>query len=960
MPTVPAVDTEVLASMVAEALRNSNMTPEQLRQRQERAWEAAKVMRKMIPQLSGFARAIARSNAVRVQIAPTHMSGSYTDGTTIYLAPPMELGDKVKHERDLCDIRGDDGLYLCPACRVRDKCMRTIYHELGHHCCESFQSLDESEQSRLAQRAVELGEPKAFVKWAQARLASAKSWEKSTYVGACKFVSPWFPTLINCLEDARVNLAMGAARPGVAQTFEANYRLLFEEGIDTPVGKVLWRDREPNSQIVMSLFAKASGYDYKGWFTPEIEQALSDKEIDYLCWKVTQTRSIKGVYELAMPMLVRLRELGYCRTPEDDDIDEPEPQQGQPGESGEQGESGDGQPSDSESSDGGDGSDSDDEGSESDGSQGSQDGDGPERSNDSESAPDGSGGGNAEDSSDESKSDSNASESEDGGSGSDQQADDDSGESGSESDEGSADGDESLDEGGDSGSSSDGPDGDDSQQDDMGSADADSGGNSDSDMASEPGGESESADGETGHSDNVTDELSDFDDPTSGGAGGEYSQRESERADSETEGMESGDLQNRQSNHSEDADDVEDDPDAEGNRGEGNIDLKPIDGQGGGESQDADLREGEGDETIDTGADEGDGGIKTREKPDINMMGTPEQAQSDLDELGDHGAAAEARKEQEELDRLLVDQAIMQSEYFETPSHSIAGVRIHEFDDRHRSSLAWNHNDGYLERYSRQQLGIAMPSVEERNLGRALMATRHAFDLNRQHKKERNLRSGRVDSRKLGRRAPVDDERLFQHRSRPGKRDYMVIIGIDISGSTKGVNLLLAKQAAMAQAELCNRVGVKFEVWAHTELPADFNPEEGTYGGQSMLDMFLVKLENEPWDSKRKERLAELGPCYGNLDGHSIEFYRKRLERSRATDKVLLYYTDGKMPASNYEEELEILQREIEVCKRLNIALMGVGIRTDSPMRHGLDTVQIDDADEVEKVVAHLEKKLHG
>jgi hypothetical protein len=73
---------------------------------------------------------------------------------------------------------------------------------------------------------------------------------------------------------------------------------------------------------------------------------------------------------------------------------------------------------------------------------------------------------------------------------------------------------------------------------------------------------------------------------------------------------------------------------------------------------------------------------------------------------------------------------------------------------------------------------------------------------------------------------------------------------------------------------------------------------------------------------------------------------------------VILYYSDGKMPLENYYEELEILQREIATCKQRGITLLGVGIRTDSPQSHGLDTVEVNDSSDIGRVVNHLEKVL--
>jgi cobalamin biosynthesis protein CobT len=201
----------------------------------------------------------------------------------------------------------------------------------------------------------------------------------------------------------------------------------------------------------------------------------------------------------------------------------------------------------------------------------------------------------------------------------------------------------------------------------------------------------------------------------------------------------------------------------------------------------------------------------------------------------------------------------------------------------------------------------------------------------------------------LGKRAPFHDPRLFQKKRNPGKRSYAVVLGIDISGSTIGLNIALAKQAAYAQAELCNRLGIDFAVYAHSATPV---------GGTHILDMYAIKDFDSPWDTKSQKALLSIGSASENLDGHSLEFYRKMIERHPATDKIILYYSDGKMPAANYSEELTVLQREIETCRRKNITLLGVGIRTDSPTKHGLDTVQVDGPAEVGKVVRHLESRI--
>jgi hypothetical protein len=64
------------------------------------------------------------------------------------------------------------------------------------------------------------------------------------------------------------------------------------------------------------------------------------------------------------------------------------------------------------------------------------------------------------------------------------------------------------------------------------------------------------------------------------------------------------------------------------------------------------------------------------------------------------------------------------------------------------------------------------------------------------------------------------------------------------------------------------------------------------------------------------------------------------------------------MPAANYQDELETLQREVDLYKRAGIIMLGVGVGTDSPSKWGMDTVRINHKGDVGKVIKHLERRL--
>lgn len=357
---------------------------------------------------------------------------------------------------------------------------------------------------------------------------------------------------------------------------------------------------------------------------------------------------------------------------------------------------------------------------------------------------------------------------------------------------------------------------------------------------------------------------------------------------------------------------------------------------------------------IDSGAADPNGGIEVRgERPSYGD--DPDEAEGRLREV----ACPEHRPSWIEANDLesgsaeeSMDTAIIQGLYFEEPSANIRGVREH-FYGHPDNSKGWPAVDSRYRGWGIEAGVEGAFMAPESILGPALLRMRVAFADNQRGHELRHRKAGRIDASVLGKRAHFDDPRLFKTRILPGKKDYFVLIGVDISGSTVGLNIILAKRAAMAQAELCSRMGIKFAVYAHTGESAG-----DSWYGDLNLEIYHIKDADEPWDSNTRRRLEELGPVSANLDGHTMEFYRKILDTRPESHKVLLYYTDGKMPAENHDEELEILQREIKICRRKKYTLVGVGIRTDEPIKHGLDTVQVNDDADLVRVVKHLERRL--
>ena len=127
---------------------DKHLTPagEEVLARIERAYKRfeALVANKYQPLL----RVITGKSKLRVGIHPRQSS---TDGKTmVFLKLPLELGDADvdNHRKEVCGLRGEDGLMICPACRILDEVDLVTFHEAFHMVFESF--TDPGEKVKLA------------------------------------------------------------------------------------------------------------------------------------------------------------------------------------------------------------------------------------------------------------------------------------------------------------------------------------------------------------------------------------------------------------------------------------------------------------------------------------------------------------------------------------------------------------------------------------------------------------------------------------------------------------------------------------------------------------------------------------------------------------------------------------------------------------------------------------------
>lgn len=898
------------------------------------AWKAVQNFSRMTPMLTAFARSLTGNPKLMVKAGKV----TATDGKNVFIRPPLSLAETVQHDRTLCDTRDGNMQLMCPSCQLSEEVWRGLHHEVSHILGDSMALPDNDVISEMLKLIEEWHPADACKHGTDLRTKVQSAREYLTFFNS---FSSWTWMVSQALEDARIDSMMLGIKPGLRQQFYASTYKLFTVGVEGSDGTVaFWHDAPINSQIVIGLMLKGSGYEIQeGWLRPEVLDILDDEQLTDITDGVRGWSSVHETSAATIRAFRRLNELGFCR----EEKCQAMPSLGKPGDSPSEGEN------DSDESDGDATGETGDAGEDSSGSD----------SGDADASPDG-GDGSGDDSSDVQE--------------------------------------DATGDGTAGGTASSGAFGDDFENDARSSGSDHEGGTSDDQLKEEslPDGDGHD-EPESGESQSGDQDANDPDGDGSVDAGSE-DQVESERSasgDDETEADEDDTEEDSEGHLQSSAEDFTPDADVTdpAQRGTGDIGGPPA------EDGNDDLQDGQDDqsdggevaesESIGTDSEsedfaDGSSNLEEDEERESELLGenvwdTPNASSFDPSELGtaedalqvfqNHSphddteaqanAAREARGEEiesnEDDDRVdyndervvisenrALDDAIGQSMYFDKSSVGLGGVKEYTFPEQ---LFRWEESYRY---------GTADFMPSEAVIGKALMVGRNVFAANRRATHVTNLTSGRINTRVLGRRAATGDARLFKSKITPNKRDYIVAITVDCSGSTGRNNRMeRMKRAVFAKAELLSRLGVPFYITGHTGgMDAYWNSRVD----EQLEDLMIlwIKKIDEPWNDDTRKRLAALKPLANNFDGHTLEFHRKILERRRETDRILIYYTDGEMPAANHDEELEVLQRELARMDQLGIKRLAVGINTNSPEEYGFDTVEVEGDDDLVKVVEQL------
>lgn len=930
--------------------------------------------RRLEPVLTSLARGMIGKGS-KIKVIPNYQSTeTKTDGDKyILIAPPRRLGQPHEHTRSVCGMRHEvTKLQLCPECSRLESILWMLMHEIGHKTQGSFESLGtHSVRDRLPETSWLSDEERMKLEtiWLNPFAHGVKN---IMYIG--RYAGKYMEHFLMAAEDIRMESAVGRVHPAAGEMMEAAYLNVIRAG-ETPstdggdsfeddFGLEPWTTRPLNTQVLMAMvFQNHTSVDLAAYFHPKVVAAMVDPKVASLARGMAEQWSTSDLFKHILPLYGRLIELGFFEQPpapeppeadtephpENEDSpdvqlpSDPSPERPEPG-TGET-ERAEQPPSSGDPADDEGGSVSDDPGG------------------DGSAAPDGEapgsrGAGTEGDDSPDVPGD-----------------DDDDGRDESESGSGTA-----GSPGGDSesgGKASGGPDGSDSPGTSSGSSDA-TGESDDSSAVPGPSGP-DSSNGEGG---------SDVAPEEHGGGDGDPD-RSGDRSSPAPMGNDSAEPEEGDASDDDLADSEPEGSDEHSVPGTGNVDGLPEGPSGTPDAPSPGGAPGEGTEGPVPDEVEGTGGGQGVADSYTPEEGTPEEVAGEFAKFLKH-----AEHDHEQVDRA----SDGMGEYLSKAEGETALAEVQrapEFDMGSPTNCglaryAYAHGDWHLAgrsesltdytRYARGRIGdfiapyqsntdlirkadaartiedkINYYRPEEATIGAESLRLRALLEKNNRSGYQNNLKSGKIRTSVLANRIAAKDDRIFRTKSLPAKRDYLVIMSVDCSASTGGGELDSEKRAVFAQAEMLYRLSIPFVIFGHSG-----GADKLSVGSETKwyLRVFEVKSEKEPWNAITQERLIMLPSDSANLDGHALQVSLDLCRKSRASDKIIMYYSDGSMPCEDHRTELNTLKRGILEAARSKITLMGVGIGTDAPRHHGLDTVVIDTGHDIRPVITHLGKRL--
>jgi cobalamin biosynthesis protein CobT len=199
---------------------------------------------------------------------------------------------------------------------------------------------------------------------------------------------------------------------------------------------------------------------------------------------------------------------------------------------------------------------------------------------------------------------------------------------------------------------------------------------------------------------------------------------------------------------------------------------------------------------------------------------------------------------------------------------------------------------------------------------------REIFVARRAHRWETGFKSGkRIDiKRRIQEKAKgvsVPESRSWERRELPEEKDYVFTLLMDLSGSMlTGNKIKETFKAAVVISEALNRLSIRTEILG-------FNAELHIYKDFAEdLSQIVREVMGHTLEEVRSQRAGH------NDDGWAIQEASARLEKQKATEKILIVLSDGQ-PAPSFRHngpEYELKATVARIVQKTNQRIIGLGV----------------------------------
>ncbi len=201
----------------------------------------------------------------------------------------------------------------------------------------------------------------------------------------------------------------------------------------------------------------------------------------------------------------------------------------------------------------------------------------------------------------------------------------------------------------------------------------------------------------------------------------------------------------------------------------------------------------------------------------------------------------------------------------------------------------------------------------------------------------RPFKRGKLDAKRMYKYLATDNLRIFKRQREVSKKDYLMTIVIDMSGSMRGYNSTYACQGAIVMCDVLDKLGFPYEVLAYND------------------DVYTVKKFSEPL---KKEWLPVIELATGNNNEvATIKAITKHISAYDSTNKYkksIFWITDGQ---SNDPDEVKKRTTELEKKHNATVYAIGIGNMDEKYLKESYNTtLAVNKVEELPKELVNLMK----